>query len=93
MERCRAPMDKNRIQAATAQDDRARFLKALRPMAKRRKPDGRAVTKYALTREDLASWAKVRRSRRGARSHFIYRSIMHLFDRRNDPHAPMVTMN
>ncbi|MDP2001424.1 MAG: hypothetical protein Q8J86_00675 [Desulfurivibrionaceae bacterium] len=54
MERNCEPMDKNRIEGAAEQSERAKFRKALVIKAERRKSGGCAVTECVLTRGDLA---------------------------------------
>ncbi len=61
MERNCEPMDKNRIEGAAEQGERARFREALVIKAKRRKSGGCAVKECVLTRGDLALWLKGRR--------------------------------
>jgi len=62
------PMNKNRIQGATGQGERARIRKALVTKARRRRSGGRAVKECVLTWGDLALCLKGRRCRAGARS-------------------------
>jgi hypothetical protein len=54
VERNCEPMDKNRIEGAAEQSERAKFRKALVIKAERRKSGGCAVTECVLTRGDLA---------------------------------------
>ena len=54
MDRSCEPMDKNRIQGAAEQSERARNRKALVIKAKRRKSGGCAVKECVLTWGDLA---------------------------------------
>jgi len=61
VERNCEPMDKNRIEGAAEQGERARFREALVIKAKRRKSGGCAVKECVLTRGDLALWLKGRR--------------------------------
>jgi len=61
VERNCEPMDKNRIEGAAEQGERACFRKALVIKAKRRKSGGCAVKGCVLTRGDLASCLKGRR--------------------------------
>ena len=61
MERNCEPMDKNRIEGAAEQGERACFREALVIKAKRRKSGGCAVKECVLTRGDLALWLKGRR--------------------------------
>jgi hypothetical protein len=64
----REPMDKNRIEGAAEQGERARNREALVVKAKWRKSGGCAVKECGLTRGDLALCLKGRRCRAGARS-------------------------
>jgi len=57
----REPMDKNRIEGAAEQGERARSREALVAKAKRRKFGGCVVKECVLTRGDLASCLKGRR--------------------------------
>jgi hypothetical protein len=61
VERNCEPMDKNRIEGAAEQGERARFREALVIKAKRRKSGGCVVKECVLTRGDLALWLKGRR--------------------------------
>ena len=61
MERNREPMDKNRIEGAAEQGERARNREALVVKAKRRKSGGCAVKDRVLTWGDLALCLKGRR--------------------------------
>lgn len=61
MERSCEPMDKNRIEGAAEQGERARFREALVIKAKWRKSGGCAEKECVLTRGDLAPWLKGRR--------------------------------
>ena len=61
VERNCEPMDKNRIEGAAKQGERARLREALVIKAKWRKSGGCAVKECVLTRGDLASWLKGRR--------------------------------
>ena len=61
MERNCEPMDKNRIEGAAEQGERACFREALVIKAKWRRSGGCAVKECVLTRGDLASWLKGRR--------------------------------
>jgi hypothetical protein len=60
-ERSCKPMNKNRIEGAAEQGERARNREALVIKAKRRKSGGCAVKECVLTWGDLASWLKGRR--------------------------------
>jgi hypothetical protein len=62
------PMDKNRIEGAAKQGERARNRKALVIKARRRKSGGCAMKECALTWGDLASCLKGRRPCRSERS-------------------------
>ena len=64
----REPMDKNRIEGAAEQGERARNREALVIKAKRRRCDGCAMKECVLTWGDLASCLKGRRRQAGARS-------------------------
>ena len=61
MERSCEPMNKNRIQGAAEQGERAKNREALVAKSKRRKSGGCAVKECVLTRGDLASCLKGRR--------------------------------
>ena len=61
MERSCEPMNKNRIQGAAEQGERAKNREALVAKMKRRKSGGCAVKECVLTRGDLASCLKGRR--------------------------------
>ena len=61
VERNCEPMNKNRIEGAAKQGERAVNRKALVIKAKRRKSGGCAVKECVLTRGDLASCLKGRR--------------------------------
>ena len=61
MDRSCEPMDKNRIQGAAEQSERARNRKALVIKVKRRKSGGCAVKDRVLTWGDLALCLKGRR--------------------------------
>ena len=61
MERSCEPMDKNRIQGAAEQGERAHNREALVIKAKRRRSGGCAVKECVLTWGDLASCLKGRR--------------------------------
>jgi hypothetical protein len=61
VERNCEPMNKNRIQGAAEQDERAKFREVLVVKAKRRKSGGCAVKECVLTWGDLASCLKGRR--------------------------------
>ena len=68
----REPMDKNRIQGAAEQGERAKIREALVAKAKWRKSGGCAVKECVLTRGDLALCLKGRRGdteREVSRSH------------------------
>jgi hypothetical protein len=54
-------MDKNRIEGAAKQGERANDRKALVIKARWRKSGGCAAKECVLTRGDLASWVKARR--------------------------------
>ena len=62
------PMDKNRIEGAARQGERARNRKALVIKAKRRKSGGCAVKECFLTWGCLALWLKGRRPCRSEKS-------------------------
>ena len=68
MERSCGPMNKNRIEGAVDQGERARNREALVTKGKRRRSGGRAVKECVLTWGDLALCLKGRRRRAGARS-------------------------
>lgn len=68
MERHCEPMDKNRIEGAAEQGERAKDCEALVIKAKWRKSGGCAVKGCVLTWGDLASCLKGRRTESGARS-------------------------
>ena len=68
MERSCGPMNKNRIQGAADQGERANDREALVTKGKRRRSGGRAVKECVLTWGDLALCLKGRRCRAGARS-------------------------
>ena len=77
MERSCEPMDKNRIEGAAEQGERARNRKALVIKARRRKSGGCAVKECVLTWGDLALWLKGRRGdteREVSRGRSSYRS-------------------
>ena len=57
----RGPMNKNRIEGAAEQGERARNREALVTKAERRRSGGRAMKECVLTRGDLASCLKGRR--------------------------------
>ena len=61
MERSCEPMNKNRIEGAAEQGERATNRKALVIKAKRRRSGGCAVKECVLTWGDLALWLKGRR--------------------------------
>ena len=61
MERSCEPMNKNRIEGAAKQGERARNREALVIKARRRRSGGCAAKECVLTRGDLASWVKARR--------------------------------
>ena len=61
MERSCEPMDKNRIEGAAEQGERAKFREALVIKAEWRKSGGCAVKECVLTRGDLALCLKGRR--------------------------------
>ena len=61
MERSCEPMDKNRIEGAAKQGERAMNREALVIKARWRRSGGCAAKECALTRGDLASWLKGRR--------------------------------
>ena len=56
MERSCGPMNKNRIEGAAEQGERARYRKALVVKARRRRSGGRAVKECVLAWGDLALW-------------------------------------
>jgi hypothetical protein len=68
VERSCGPMNKNRIEGAADQGERASNREALVIKGKRRKFGGRAAKECVLTWGDLASRLKGRRRRAGARS-------------------------
>ena len=68
MERSCEPMNKNRIEGAAEQGERASIREALVIKAKRRKFGGCAAKECVLTWGDLALRLKGRRSSSGARS-------------------------
>jgi hypothetical protein len=68
VERNCEPMDKNRIEGAAEQGERAWFREALVIKSKWRKSGGCAAKECVLTRGDLALWVKARRGKGGARS-------------------------
>lgn len=68
MERSCGPMNKNRIEGAADQGERAMNREALVTKGKRRRSGGRAVKECVLTWGDLALCLKGRRCRAGARS-------------------------
>jgi hypothetical protein len=57
----REPMDKNRIEGAAEQCERAMNREAFVIKARRRRSGGCAVKECVLTRGDLALWLKGRR--------------------------------
>ena len=61
MERSCEPMNKNRIEGAAEQGERAKNRKALVIKARWRRSGGCAAKECVLTRGDLASWVKARR--------------------------------
>ena len=61
MERSCEPMNKNRIEGAAEQGERASNREALVIEAKRRRSGGCAAKECVLTRGDLALWVKARR--------------------------------
>ena len=61
MERSCEPMDKNRIEGAAEQGERAMHREALVIKARWRKSGGCAAKECVLTRGDLALWVKARR--------------------------------
>lgn len=61
MERSCEPMDKNRIEGAAKQGERAKDREALVIKARWRKSGGCAAKECVLTRGDLALWVKARR--------------------------------
>jgi len=67
-ERSREPMNKNRIEGAAEQGERARNREALVIKARRRKSGGCAAKECVLTWGDLALRLKGRRGGHGARS-------------------------
>ncbi|NIF78069.1 hypothetical protein F3J20_11785 [Paraburkholderia sp. Cy-641] len=64
----REPMNKNRIEGAAEQGERAKNRKALVTKAKRRRCGGCAMKECVLTWGDLVLCLKGRRCRAGARS-------------------------
>ena len=68
MERNCGPMNKNRIEGAADQGERARDREALVTKGRRRRSGGRAAKECVLTWGDLALCLKGRRCRAGARS-------------------------
>ena len=68
MERSCGPMDKNRIEGAADQGERAIDREALVTKVKRRRSGGGAVKECVLTWGDLALCLKGQRCRAGARS-------------------------
>ena len=68
MERSCGPMNKNRIEGAADQGERAMNREALVAKGKWRRSGGRAVKECVLTWGDLALCLKGRRCRAGARS-------------------------
>ena len=68
MERSCGPMNKNRIEGAADQGERARNREALVTKGKRRKSGGRAVKECVLTWGDPALCLKGQRRRAGAGS-------------------------
>jgi len=68
VERNCGPMNKNRIEGAANQGERAQDREALVIEGRRRKSGGRAVKECVLTWGDLALRRKGRRRRAGARS-------------------------
>ena len=68
MERNCEPMNKNRIEGAAEQGERAKFCEALVIKAKWRKSGGCAVKECVLTRGDLALCLKGRRPCRSEKS-------------------------
>src|SRR5512134_2024034 len=68
VERNCGPMNKNRIEGAADQGERAMTCEALVTKGKRRRSGGRAVKECVLTWGDLALRLKGRRRRAGARS-------------------------
>ena len=61
MERSCEPMDKNRIEGAAKQGERAMNREALVIKARWRRSGGCAAKECVLTRGDLALWVKARR--------------------------------
>ena len=61
MDRSCEPMNKNRIEGAAKQGERAKDREALVIKARRRRSGGCAAKECVLTRGDLASWVKARR--------------------------------
>jgi hypothetical protein len=68
VERSCGPMNKNRIEGAAYQGERARDREALVAKGKRCRSGGRAAKECVLTWGDLALCLKGRRCRAGARS-------------------------
>ena len=68
MQRSCGPMNKNRIEGAADQGERANNREALVIKGKRRRSGGRAVKECVPTWGDLALCLKGRRCRAGARS-------------------------
>ena len=61
MERSCEPMNKNRIEGAAEQGERAKNRETLVIKARRRRSGGCAAKECVLTRGDLALWVKARR--------------------------------
>jgi hypothetical protein len=61
VERSCEPMNKNRIEGAVEQGERAKNREALVIKARRRRSGGCAAKECVLTRGDLALWVKARR--------------------------------
>ena len=61
MDRSCEPMNKNRIEGAAKQGERAKDREALVIKARRRRSGGCAAKECVLTRGDLALWVKARR--------------------------------
>ena len=68
VERSCEPMNKNRIEGAALQGERARNREALVIKAGWRKSGGCAAKECVLTRGDLALWVKARRLSRSEKS-------------------------
>ena len=68
MERNCEPMNKNRIEGAAEQGERAMSREALVIKARQRRSGGCAVKECVLTRGDLALWLKGRRFCRSEKS-------------------------